>query len=142
MRELYINSSFGWNPPEKKSELFHKLSRFILVRPNTGGPAIAFAMFRFEHEDGEDVIYCYDIQVSSAAQGAGLGTHILEHLIGIGFKWNMQQLMLTVFKDNKQAIKLYNSLGFIIHPSSPGNFPEGEDTDYEIMSKTLLEQTN
>ena len=50
------NSSFGWEPEAKRKELFHSLSRFILVydEENT---LLAFLMFRFEHEYEEDLLY-------------------------------------------------------------------------------------
>lgn len=67
----------GWNPSEKRKELFDKRSRFIIAREpvepedvdqecvpelQTNAPVAAFGMFRFdtEHdEEGEDeeVIY-------------------------------------------------------------------------------------
>jgi hypothetical protein len=37
------------------------------------GPPLAFLHFRFEEEQGEAVLYCYEIQVDQAAQvGTGL----------------------------------------------------------------------
>jgi hypothetical protein len=57
----YAHSSFGWDPPSKKRELFHQLGRFILVRAGQGSeaPVVAFATFRFEHEEDERVVYWY-----------------------------------------------------------------------------------
>ncbi|KAH9937117.1 uncharacterized protein B0H18DRAFT_969194 [Fomitopsis serialis] len=31
MKDAYTRSSFGWKPDEKRAELFHDLSRFILL---------------------------------------------------------------------------------------------------------------
>lgn len=55
----YLNSPFlGWDPKAKKKELFHSKSRFILVRPiDLTIPLLAFSMFRFEHEEDEDILY-------------------------------------------------------------------------------------
>lgn len=58
-------SSFGWKPDEKKAELFHELSRFLLARKvlevdgsSESVPSIvAYSMFRFEREEGLDVVY-------------------------------------------------------------------------------------
>ena len=57
-------SSFGWNPEEKKEELFHPDSRFILVRTTNNPQAencddgistlVAFSMFRFDYEEYEE----------------------------------------------------------------------------------------
>jgi hypothetical protein len=52
------NSSFGWDPAKKRKEIFHSLSRFILVY-DKGDTLLAFVMFRFEHENDEDMVYWY-----------------------------------------------------------------------------------
>lgn len=66
----YVSSSFGWNEAAKRQELFHTLSRFVVVRrdetKDNGEPAkregpvkpiVAFTMFRFDREEGENVVY-------------------------------------------------------------------------------------
>lgn len=54
----YSRSSFGWDPPEKRKELFDPLSRFILVHlKGDEDGLIAFVMFRFEYEERESVLY-------------------------------------------------------------------------------------
>jgi hypothetical protein len=59
-----VNSSLGWDPSSKKKELFGKGSRFLLVTPpdscgNISNDIVAFAMFRFDKEDKQDVIYWF-----------------------------------------------------------------------------------
>jgi hypothetical protein len=59
----------GWDPPSKKQELFHRDSRFVLLRRSQaqGGlehlheelPILAYSMFRFDMEDDECVLYWY-----------------------------------------------------------------------------------
>ena len=53
----YKSSSFGWDPEAKRKELFHSLSRFILVYEADTDTLLAFTMFRFEFEEGEDLVY-------------------------------------------------------------------------------------
>jgi N-alpha-acetyltransferase 40 len=66
----YTTSSMGWDPPSKKQELFHRDSRFVLLRPSQAeggleplheelGPILAYSMFRFDVEDDECVLYWY-----------------------------------------------------------------------------------
>ncbi|GJJ08765.1 hypothetical protein Clacol_002984 [Clathrus columnatus] len=47
---------FPWNPPEKRLELFHQTSRFLIIYPDGGdlNDLIAFTMFRFEREDNAE----------------------------------------------------------------------------------------
>jgi hypothetical protein len=56
----------GWDPSGKKAELFHGNTRFVIVRPFTSSsdaneteesPVSAFASFRFDNEDRENVLY-------------------------------------------------------------------------------------
>ncbi|EPQ60753.1 hypothetical protein GLOTRDRAFT_135380 [Gloeophyllum trabeum ATCC 11539] len=132
MKGLYMDSAFGWDPPAKRAELFHFLSRYILVRGPSAGcdssaenvksalPLAAYVSFRFEPEAGQDVIYCYELQVSRAAQRHGLGKHLMQQVYNVGQRWRMQKVMLTVLKANVAANRFYESQGFVIDPTSPG----------------------
>ncbi|KAH9898042.1 acyl-CoA N-acyltransferase [Cubamyces lactineus] len=121
MRALVEPSSFGWDPPEKREELFHNDARFILVYLDDPGspdgksppPLIAFSMFRFEQEEGDDVLYCYELQVSAPFRGSGLGRFIVEKLITIGKHWGMDKVMLTVLKSNTAARRFYARNGYV-----------------------------
>ncbi|KAG5648048.1 hypothetical protein DXG03_007083 [Asterophora parasitica] len=143
MRDLYTNSSFGWDPPSKLEELFNKLSRFVLVETNDH-TIVAFAMFRFEHEEDEDVLYCYDLQIHQSQRRTGLGTLLVQALEAIGTAWRMEKIMLTVFKANANAIKFYEAAGLAMDESSPNYLHEGETpdelevVDYDILSKPLF----
>jgi GNAT superfamily N-acetyltransferase len=61
----------GWDPPSKKRELFHRDSRFVVLRRSQAQaqdglehlheelPILAYSMFRFDMEDDECVLYWY-----------------------------------------------------------------------------------
>lgn len=63
--------SFSWEPEEKKKELFHSLARFLVVLTHDvqvstevndtnrvdAKEALAFCTFRFEREDGRNMLY-------------------------------------------------------------------------------------
>ena len=64
--DRYVGSSFSWNPTEKKEEMFHPLSRFIVYWKSSGvapgdtpDPAdmAAYGIFRFEREDERNLLY-------------------------------------------------------------------------------------
>ncbi|KAI0734545.1 acyl-CoA N-acyltransferase [Fomitopsis betulina] len=145
MKELYTQSSFGWNPEKKQAELFHESSRFLLARklPEPGSSSesapstVAYSMFRFEREEKQDVIYCYELQVHQDLRRAGLGKHLMRHLVSISKGWKMEKIMLTVFKANHVACNFYKAIGFELDPTSPEYYDDDEDTedyDYEILS--------
>jgi len=53
-------SSMGWDAKKKHAEVFHRFSRFVCIfRGSEGLPhkLAGFSMFRFEHEDGEALLY-------------------------------------------------------------------------------------
>ncbi|KAJ6503477.1 acyl-CoA N-acyltransferase [Mycena vitilis] len=133
MRTMYTASSFGWDPPHKKEELFNRLSRFILVYPTSGTQSlVAFTAFRFEFEDDQNILYCYDIQVSKTSQRNGLGQALMNQLVQIGADFGLDKIMLTVFKGNKPALKFYKSFGFVMDADSP---EDGDPEDYRILCK-------
>lgn len=72
----YTHSSFGWEPEAKKEELFDRLSRFVLVHRGVDEndisgasssdpkspdilPLVAYTMFRFDEEEGDNVVYWF-----------------------------------------------------------------------------------
>jgi hypothetical protein len=123
----------GWDPPSKKQELFHRDSRFVLLRrsqPQDGlehlheelVPILAYSMFRFDVEDDECVLYwyvrlsmtpcslwgahllcSYELQVSQSAQRGGMGKSLMGCLDDIARRWNIRKVMLTVFKGEKAS---------------------------------------
>lgn len=52
------------------------------------------------------------IAVAPTAQGSGLGSRLLEHLLDIAADAGCHQLMLEVRSDNAPAIALYDRFGF------------------------------
>lgn len=123
----------GWDPPSKKQELFHRDSRFVLLRRSQAQdglehlheelPILAYSMFRFDMEGDESVLYwygrlsvssysswgahlpySYELQVSQSVQRGGMGKTLMGCLYDIARQWNMRKIMLTVFKGEKCLI--------------------------------------
>ncbi|GAA5849986.1 hypothetical protein JCM8547_000975 [Rhodosporidiobolus lusitaniae] len=157
MRSLYEASADGYDPAEKKKELFHPDSRFlILYSPSPSSPAcqkptsvvkdepLGYCIFRFDTEEtasdeGDrlcDVAYCYELQVSSLAKRLGVGRALMDVLERLSAACKMDKTMLTVFKANKEAISFYESLGFRVDEIDPSEYEGGEAVDYVIRSKT------
>ncbi|THV04877.1 hypothetical protein K435DRAFT_146510 [Dendrothele bispora CBS 962.96] len=151
MYELYIHSSFGWKPEEKKKELFDTLSRFILLSSGQTEEVAGFCMFRFEYENGDDILYCYELQISRSHKRRSLGRYMIDSLSAIGAALKMDKIMLTVLLANSEARGFYKAMGFTLDPTSPGvdgeadeeegnesdtEEEEEQDADYEILSKS------
>jgi len=139
MKELYVNSSWGWNENEKNKELFNPSSRFLLLTTSNNPEDInivAFCMYRFEWDDEEEpehpVVYCYEVQVDQSYQKKGLGAFLMSLLKEISEKMKMWKILLTCFKANVAAITFYKRLGYDIDSNSPSHF--GYEECYEILS--------
>lgn len=105
--------------------MFDPLSRFILARGLSKSidpaafsctPVVAYAMFRFDREAKQNVVYwcahffaavkapcyivhhSYELQVSVAARRLRLGQHLMKQLERIGRGTGMSKVMLTVQK--------------------------------------------
>ncbi|KAI1793910.1 acyl-CoA N-acyltransferase [Ganoderma leucocontextum] len=142
MRAMAEPSSFGWDPPEKKEELFHENSRYILMLHSdstplveeTGLRIVAFTHFRFEFDQDKELVYCYELQVADGFRYRGLGRLLVGKLVTIGKYWHMEKILLTVLKGNESARQMYSKVGFVVDPTSPDEHP---GVDYEILCKTL-----
>ena len=55
-RDSAQTSSMGWNEADKRAEVFHPLSRFLLAHVD-GSRLAGFCIFRFEEEDGQNLAY-------------------------------------------------------------------------------------
>lgn len=74
------------------------------------------------------------MQVEQSHQRKGLGAYMLNLLEKTAALWAMEFTVLTVLKNNPEAMKFYERLGFAIDESSPD---KSEEAAYEILSKAV-----
>ncbi|KAJ3895006.1 putative acetyltransferase family-containing protein [Lentinula edodes] len=140
---LCANSSLGWNALDKQQELFDPLARYIILNPVGQSDQIAgYSVLRFEHEAEEDILYCYELQISPLHQRKGLGKFLMKLLQVIGRRTKMEKIMLTVLDNNSAANDFYATIGFQLDECSPSfedpeNEGDTEKVDYQILSKLL-----
>ncbi|KAE8382981.1 GNAT family acetyltransferase Nat4 [Aspergillus bertholletiae] len=156
--DAYKESGWGWSAKKKKKEMRLPDMRYLILRqgPKTTpeniddaeagtvtptGQFLGFTSFMVTYEDGKEVVYCYEIHLSPAAQGQGLGSLLMMRLGNIGRRIGLKKMMLTVFRSNDKAVRFYNKLGFAEDEYSPpprilrnGTVKE---PDYIILSKRL-----
>jgi N-alpha-acetyltransferase 40 len=157
MGELYRNSSFGLDVDAKRSELTHRKARYLLVFDNSNpssGPSssdasvnrdekdrmVAFVHFRYCLDEDEApscaVLYVYEIQVSARCSGRGLGTALMDLVMGAAQSVGLNKVVLTALKSNPRALRFYKDrLGFAVDETDPSAC--GEAVDYEILSKAI-----
>lgn len=147
MKEMYKQSSWGFNMEEKRQELSHMHARYLVVTRRKEDncttidqdQVLAFTHFRFEVDDDDEptqeVLYLYEIQIDPMVQRNGLGRRIMHLIELIAKEMNMKKVMLTVFKHNESAMRFYERLDYTIDVTSPSQF--GENADYEILSKIV-----
>ncbi|KAL7462243.1 hypothetical protein ACHAXS_002631 [Conticribra weissflogii] len=83
--------------------------------------------------------YLYELQITPTLQKCGLGHRLMTVLELSSLQSKMSKVVLTVFKTNEPAMKFYlkKLKGYAIDEMSPSNFANGEECDYEILSKYL-----
>jgi len=135
MKEYYEKSEWGWRPESKAEEMFGKKgSWYLLARDmDNQGQLVAFSHFRFEMDYDSEVLYVYELQVENSTWRKGLGKFMMQVLEVAGFKADMRKIMVTLFKHNPGAQKLFrDGLRYEKDDTSPKE--EGK-YDYEILSK-------
>lgn len=77
------------------------------------------------------------IAVHDAWQGRGIGSALLEALVGLADNWlNLSRIELTVYTDNATAIKLYERFGFTVEGTLKNyTFRDGEFVDAYVMAR-------
>ncbi|KAL5495172.1 hypothetical protein ACEPAI_634 [Sanghuangporus weigelae] len=156
MKSIYETGNvFPWDPPEKRKQMFHEHSRFLMIGSGSESESeradfsvreeavLAYCIFRFERDEGKDVVYVYELQASDVARRLGLGRALIENLESIGRGFQMSLIMLTHLKGNEAAKAFYDSLGFEVDETSPDyeddRAVEGgiSDEGYSILSRRI-----
>ncbi|KAM4643601.1 N-alpha-acetyltransferase 40 isoform 2-T2 [Amazona ochrocephala] len=106
MQTLYEQSEWGWKEREKREELRDERAWYLIAREAGAGP-VAFSHFRFDVECGDEVLYCYEVQLESRVRRRGLGKFLLQILQLVANSTQMKKVMLTVFKHNHGAYQFF-----------------------------------
>ncbi|RYO88769.1 hypothetical protein DL764_008686 [Monosporascus ibericus] len=143
-RKDYEPSSFGWKPSKKLAEMRSPDLRYILVKDAASGLR-GFASLMPTYEDGQPVVYCYEIHLKPELRGTGMSRLLMGFLGDVAANSPpITKVMLTCFLSNQHALGFYTKLGFSIDETSPGprKLRSGKVfvPDYVIMSKTVDRQ--
>ncbi|KAI0108872.1 acyl-CoA N-acyltransferase [Nemania sp. FL0031] len=140
-RADYEASTTGWKPVKKMAEMKSPELRYILVK-SPQGDVRGFTSLMATYEEGEPVVYCYEIHLKPDLQRTGLGRLLMSFLESVAAHTPpIEKIMLTCFLRNKKALAFYKSFGFTQDPISPvpKKLRYGREfiPDYVIMSKNV-----
>ncbi|ROV95846.1 hypothetical protein VSDG_05137 [Cytospora chrysosperma] len=138
-KQDYENSSRGWNPSEKRKEMRDPDLRYILVE-DSSSRINGFISLMPTLEEGQPVIYCYEIHLKPELRGTGLSRLLIGMLESVAAEIEVvDKVMLTVFTCNKRALQFYRRCGFERDDISPQprklRGGKVKMPDYEILSK-------
>ncbi|XP_072102116.1 N-alpha-acetyltransferase 40 isoform X2 [Mobula birostris] len=136
-RNGYEQSEWGWKDREKREEMTDERAWYLVARDGGGKQPAAFSHFRFDVDCGEEVLYCYEVQLEARVRRKGLGKFLMQILQLLANSTQMKKVMLTVFKHNSGAYQFFReALQFDIDESSPSlSGCCTDDCSYEILSR-------
>ncbi|KAI0473583.1 acyl-CoA N-acyltransferase [Xylariaceae sp. FL0804] len=160
-RADYAASSGGWDPVRKEAEMRSPELRYILVREDEtadaghgdgdgdgcgggsgSGSLRGFTSLMPTYEEGEPVVYCYEIHLKPELRGTGLASVLMASLERVAVHTPpVAKVMLTCFRSNARARRFYERSGFEEDPLTPRprRLRSGRVVvpDYLIMSKKI-----
>lgn len=142
LQSAYENSSWGWKPDFKREELQEPDTKYFLVRAAgqpRDGPS-AFLSCQMVDENGEIVIYCYELQIKEEIRHQGIGRSLMRLMHQLGRANRIQRSMLTVFRANQRATTFYEKLGYVIDKTNPKDLllrGRVVQADYMILTMPL-----
>jgi GNAT superfamily N-acetyltransferase len=135
MKALYEQCEWGWNDKIKKEEMTDDRAWYLIARtPEPEYKPVAFSHFRFDMDYGDEVLYCYELQLEEEVRRKGLGKFMLQVLELIAFSADMKKVILTVLKHNPEAKAFFTARKYTIDETSPEDNMH-EQYSYEILSK-------
>jgi N-alpha-acetyltransferase 40 len=140
-RKDYEGSSRGWDKSAKMEEMRHPDLRYILVK-DAHSVVQGFTSMMPTIEEGQPVVYCYEIHLEPELRGTGLAKLLMGFLETVAYNIDgVDKLMLTVFTCNQRALEFYQKTDFVRDDISPQprilrggkvKLPE-----YQILSKRI-----
>lgn len=109
---LTVDFDDFWTPDLLESELSAENRKYIVAKQN--GKIIGFAGLIFCVPDAEIM----NIVVKKSERSKGIGNLLLDKLIEIAKKDQLESIFLEVNQKNKIAIKMYEKAGFEVNRSS------------------------
>ncbi|MDZ5473814.1 GNAT family N-acetyltransferase [Bacillus sp. 31A1R] len=122
----------------KKIEHFLKESNSTIFVADTGNELVGYLMAKGNHLIRAKHSAYLVVGVHVNYRGQGIGKELFEELFIWARRLQLKRLELTAIQDNKNAVKLYQKMGFIIEGEKHGSLLiDGEAVDEYFMYKWL-----
>ncbi|RPA83500.1 hypothetical protein BJ508DRAFT_360473 [Ascobolus immersus RN42] len=143
-KDMYDRSEMRWSNSKKKEEMRMKGMNFLVLRDSETTEFAGFLSMLVTVEEGEELIYCYELHITPSKHGLGLGRYLMQIFEEFGRNVGFVKLaMLTVFTENKPARDFYTKLGYQLDDCSPEprRLRNGvvKQPTYQILSKVINE---
>lgn len=127
-----------WSEAAFTAELEKKHAHFWVVTDNeTDSILYAYIVFSFPG----DFAHIQTLGVHSEHRRKKIGEYLLRQVIRFLLKKGAEKVVLELRKSNTSALKLYQSLGFIIVHTAKSAYPDGEDgysMSCQLQSEEML----
>jgi len=134
----FYEAVWGWHDTQKKKELSHEESKYLIAFDRESRKPLGYVHFRFEYEDDLLGCYVYEMQMEPAIQSKGLGKFLMQLCELVSIKYQMQHVLLTVFTSNERARNFYvDKLKYEVHEKSPSKYDPLSEVKYDILCKKL-----
>lgn len=135
--DQHLFGSTAWTPAQFWSELARENREYVALvntdREESAHQLIGYAGLAWTPPEAD----VQTIAVSRTAQGKGLGSKLLEHLVTTARLKQCRRLLLEVAADNATAVRMYTKFGF--HPISRRSGYYGPGADAVIMERSLVQ---
>ncbi|MFT7814657.1 N-alpha-acetyltransferase 40-like isoform X1 [Arapaima gigas] len=133
---FYTQIGWEWKEKEKKEQMNDERAFYLLAYDANAVP-VAFCLFRFNVEYGNEVISCYELQLERHVRRKGLGKFLMQILQLIANRMEMRKVMVSVFRQNSAAYRFFReALQFEVDVYSTSMFSSyGTSNIFEILSR-------
>ena len=130
----FYDSSCPWLDQDKQEEILHPDMWNIIVAGEECN--LGFVNFRFDMDEGYDVVYLYEVQVDPEAQRKGIGSLLVRIAESVAKENSITKVVLTSHRNNLSSQRFFREkLGYTDDESSPTTEP----VNYDILSKYILQ---
>ena len=111
VRTYYMSSTIGWSTAKKRREMREHPTCTMSIT-NNACELVGFLNWQPAVEEGRAVIYCYELHIAQKWQMRGLGKWFMRSLEMFTQRfYGLQDVMLTAFTANTEALRFYETLG-------------------------------